>query len=46
MLMTWQLWMLYLLPLAFALLLGLFTGCYWEQYDDVRNGDEDSGQSA
>jgi len=46
MLMTWQLWMLYLLPLAFALLLGLFTGCYWEQSNDLRDGNEDSGQSA
>ena len=46
MLMTWQLWMLYLFPLAFALLLGLLTGYYWEQSDELRDGQKDSGQGS
>jgi len=41
-----MLWLLYLAPVVLALLWGLLTGYYWEQSDDLRNGDEDSGQSA
>ena len=42
MLMTWQLWLLYLVPLALALLLGFFTAWLSEDDDDIRNGSEDS----
>ena len=42
MLMTWQLWLLYLVPLFLALLLGLSTAWLSEDNDDIRNGNEDS----
>ena len=41
-----MLWLLYLAPVVLALLWGLFTGCYWEQYDDLRDGQKDSGQGS
>jgi len=46
MLMTSQLWFWYLLPVVSLLFLGLFTGCYWEVFNELRDGKEDFGQSS
>ena len=42
MLMTWKLWLLYLVPLVLALLLGLFTAWLSEDNDDIRDGNKNS----
>ena len=42
MLMTWQLWLLYVVPVALALFWGLFTGFYWGEHDDF-DGQNDTG---
>lgn len=42
MLMTWQLWLLYLVPLCLALLLGFCTAWLSEDNDDIRDGNENS----
>jgi len=46
MLMTLQLWFWYLLPVVSLFFLGLFTGCYWEIFDELFDGKEDSGQGS
>ena len=41
-----MLWLLYLAPVVLALLWGLLTGYYWEQFDELRDGQKDSGQGS